>query len=370
VPFGKDLVPPLMRITADLSVFFLTLSGVPVLRDGMLLHIPAGSYEVARACSGIKFLTTAALIGTLYAYIEYASWRKRLVAVVVALAVAVLANGIRAYGLVMIGHLTNMRFNHDGWHVVLGQVLFAAIMLLMFVIGHRFRDPDTAFRSAPDGMSFGATNSIGRRDWVVAVACAVALLLAGTATRPELIAAAESAAVPKIVLPEGAGDWIGPHHADGSWRPDYHNPLATVEASYVKADRRVDVYVAAYRAPPGKGGELVSHQNRLDAGMNERQFRQRDVEVVTPEGRGLARQVWIDHRTRRLASFWFVVNGQPTTSPYHVKWLEVRALLSGRLAEERIVVVSVKDDRGDVLADFLARHGGALGLTPVRRSPE
>jgi hypothetical protein len=104
--------------------------------------------------------------------------------------------------------------------------------------------------------------------------------------------------------------------------------------------------------------------------MTERQFRQREINVVTPEGRGLAREVWIGGRTRRLASFWFVVDGQPTTSPYHVKWLELRAFLSGRVAEERIVVVSVGDDRGDVLADFLTRHGAALGLTHVRRSPE
>jgi exosortase len=71
VPFGKELVPPLMEITADLSVFLLRLTGVPVYREGMLLQIPAGTYEVARACSGIKFLTAAVALGAYFGYLYY-----------------------------------------------------------------------------------------------------------------------------------------------------------------------------------------------------------------------------------------------------------------------------------------------------------
>lgn len=363
VPFGKDLVPPLMRITADLSVFLLNLTGIPVLREGMLLHIPAGSYEVARACSGIRYLMTAAVIGTLYAYLMYATWRKRVIAVAVALAVAVLANGVRAYGLVVIGHVTDMRFDHDGWHVALGQVLFAVVMLLMFVIGRRFRDPESAFRQVDWPPTAAADSMPASRLWMTVAACVVVLLVAGRAAHPELLATAESEPLPEIGLPTGAGGWAGPEEASGKWRPDYRKPLSIVEGTYGKGETAVDVYVAAYRAPPGQGGELVSHHNQLDPEMTERQFRERDLEIATSEGRGVAREVWIDRGARRLVAYWFVVNGEPTTNRYHVKWLELKALLSGRLADERIVVVSVDGDRGEALEDFLTSHGASLGLT-------
>lgn len=365
VPFGKDLVPTLMRITADMLVFFLKLSGIPVLREGMLLHIPAGTYEVARACSGIKYLTTAAVLGTLYAYVMYASWRKRIIAVVVALAVAVLANGLRAYMLVLIGHVSDMRFDHDGWHVVLGQVLFALVMLGMFVLGHRFRDPDSAFQSLAARAAAAPGSPKPLRVWIVALVSTVLLLMAGRAAHPELVQVAESSPPPTLALPRATGDWTGPMHSVPAWQPRYSKALSVARGTYGRDPVTVDVFVAAYRAPPGAAGEMISHHNQIDPEMTERQFREQVLHVTTESGaRGTAREVWVSRGARRLVAYWFVVNGQSTTNRYVVKWLEFRSLVSGRVAEERVVVVSTEGDNRMVLQDFLSAHGEALGLVP------
>lgn len=366
VPFGRDLVPILMRITADMSVFFLKLSGIPVLREGMLLHIPAGTYEVARACSGIKYLTTAAVLGVLYAYVMYASIRKRVIAVAVALTVAIVANGLRAYLLVLIGHLSDMRFDHDGWHVALGQVLFALVMLGMFVLGNRFRDPEDAFWSRLGQKDAVAGRPVGRRAWVIGLVCAAVLLIAGRAAHPELVQLAESAPPPQLALPAGAAGWSGPASTVATWRPRYSKALAVEQGSYSRGPSIVDVFVAAYRAPPGRSGELVSHYNQIDPEMIERQFRESNVSITTSSGgAGVAREVWLSRRPHRLVNYWFVVNDRPTTNRYVVKWLELMSLMSGRVAEERVVVVSTEGDNSQLLQDFLAHHGNALGLVPA-----
>ncbi len=71
VPFGRGLVPALMQVTADITATALKWTGVPVFRNGMLLSIPGGDFEVARACSGLNYLMTGVVLGTLYAYLTY-----------------------------------------------------------------------------------------------------------------------------------------------------------------------------------------------------------------------------------------------------------------------------------------------------------
>ena len=120
VPFGRALVPALMQVTADITVTALKWTGVPVFRQGMLLSIPGGDFEVARACSGLNYLMTGVVLGTLYAYLTYTDWRKRVAFVAVTVAVLIVANGIRAYLTVAIAHWSDMRYGTGYDHIVFG----------------------------------------------------------------------------------------------------------------------------------------------------------------------------------------------------------------------------------------------------------
>jgi exosortase len=79
VPFGEALNPPLQDITAILSVAMLQWSGIPVFREGLYLATPIGQFEVAVACSGLRFLIASVAIGTLFCYLTYRTWYKLLV---------------------------------------------------------------------------------------------------------------------------------------------------------------------------------------------------------------------------------------------------------------------------------------------------
>src|SRR5262245_56987951 len=77
VPFGEALIPTLMDITAAFTVHGLRLTGIPLLREGVYFSIPSGDFEVAKACSGIRYLIACVALGVLYSYISYRSWQKR-----------------------------------------------------------------------------------------------------------------------------------------------------------------------------------------------------------------------------------------------------------------------------------------------------
>src|SRR6266581_6001215 len=102
VPIGEFLMPQLMSWTADFTVLALTLTGIPVYREGLQFVIPSGYWSVAEACSGVRYLIASLMVGTLYAYLVYRSPRRRLVFVGVSILVPIVANWLRAYMIVMI----------------------------------------------------------------------------------------------------------------------------------------------------------------------------------------------------------------------------------------------------------------------------
>ena len=140
VPIGEFLLPTMMDLTADFTVSALRLSGVPVYREGLNFVIPTGHWSVVEACSGVRYLMASVMVGTLFAYLNFGTLRRRLVFVAVAFVVPLLANWLRAYFIVMLGHLSNNKLAAGVDHLIYGWVFFGIVMFLMFAVGARFSD--------------------------------------------------------------------------------------------------------------------------------------------------------------------------------------------------------------------------------------
>jgi exosortase len=89
---------PLQILASTLASDFLQMVGVPVLRDGNIIQLPAMPLEVAEACSGIRSLMSLFAVAVIYGYfLERATWR-RCVLALSALPIAVTANVARIFG--------------------------------------------------------------------------------------------------------------------------------------------------------------------------------------------------------------------------------------------------------------------------------
>src|SRR4051812_16311121 len=109
VPFGEAFLPRLMEWTADFTVAALRMTGIPVYREGTIFAIPSGHWSVAEACSGLRYLIASITMGAVYAYLTYRTWWKRALFLALAIVVPIGANFLRAYTIVMIGHLSSMK---------------------------------------------------------------------------------------------------------------------------------------------------------------------------------------------------------------------------------------------------------------------
>src|SRR5262245_60586790 len=141
VPAGEFLVPKLMDHTADVTIVALRATGIPVFREGNHFAIPTGSWSVVEACSGIRYLIASMMAGSLFAYLTYRSPWKRWAFFAVSIVVPIVANWLRAYMIVVIGHLSGNTLAAGVDHLVYGWVFFGIVIAIMFWIGSRWYDP-------------------------------------------------------------------------------------------------------------------------------------------------------------------------------------------------------------------------------------
>ena len=71
--------------TADFVVLALQATGIPVYREGLWFVIPSGQWSVVDACSGVRYLIASFMVGSLFAYLNYRSLRRRAVFVLVSI---------------------------------------------------------------------------------------------------------------------------------------------------------------------------------------------------------------------------------------------------------------------------------------------
>lgn len=144
VPFGDIFINPLIEFTADFTVAALQASGIPVLRNGTSFDIPSGSWSVVVACSGVRYLISSFTLGCLFAYLTYRSRWRQVLFILLSIIVPIIANGLRAYMIVMIGHYSGMTLAVGVDHLIYGWLFFGVVMFLMFWIGSFWReDQDT-----------------------------------------------------------------------------------------------------------------------------------------------------------------------------------------------------------------------------------
>ncbi len=97
---------------------------------------------MVEGCSGLRYLIASITLGVLYAYLTYRSWKRRLLFSIAAMIVPIFANSGRAYMIVMIAHLSDMKLALGVDHYIYGWVFFGIVMLLLFWIGSFWREDD------------------------------------------------------------------------------------------------------------------------------------------------------------------------------------------------------------------------------------
>ncbi len=339
VPVGEELVPWLMDFTASFTVAALDAVGIPVYAEGRLIHIPSGNFSVEKACSGIRYLIASVVLGTLFAHLYYRSTWRRVLFVALAAIVPILANGLRAFLIVILAHVSDNRIAVGVDHLIYGWIFFGVVMLLVFWIGSRFAEPARVAPAPAPAAPVNDTPPVaapgrkpGAAPWIT-----VAILLLPVALGRYALAALEGddtparsavADLPRVAAPiEG---WTGPITLSPQWQPAFQSPTRSVSATYLHGVQPVDVALITYERERA-GAELVNSENRLFDPERWTWLGERRFALALPRGGEIpVFEVRVrEGLTQRVIWQTFVVAGQPVADGMQAKLERARAILRG-----------------------------------------
>lgn len=339
-PFGEFLLPAMMGATADFTVAALRLTGVPVYREGLQFVIPSGHWSVVEACSGVRYLMASVMVGSLFAYLNFNRWPKRLAFVAFATVMPLVANWVRAYLIVMLGHLSGNELATGADHLVYGWVFFGLIMMLMFWVGSRFADP----LPADDGHPFARVQVAPRPGhWALAAGALVLMTALAWWAQGLRVSAAAPDAVPALSAPwatepgvgldsPGLGAVLGAD-ADLRWaRASEAGPVVHGYVGYVarqRAGSRAVASTSVVVANQDKNWQILSHERLTVEAVSQEELRLRS-RLPMADGEWRARRFyWVDG--------WF------GDSEIEAKWRGLWQLARGRGDAAAMVVLAVRE---------------------------
>jgi len=355
VPLGEELTPILIEFTADFTVAMIKLVDIPVYREGNFLQLPTGNWSVVSACSGIRYLIASVTLGLLYAYLSYKSLFKKCMFVFVAFVVPIIANGLRAFIIVMLGHLSDMKLATGVDHLIYGWVFFGIVIGIMMYVGSFWADEkDTA------GVT-GYTCYFGNLEGVT-VAGKITVMLAAVILIAWPVKAKIEQKIPdfndlnqiSIAAPDG---WRG---ADREivWKPAYHGFDRVFSNVYKNgAGKEIELYIGYY-AEQRQDAELGNYNNVL---VSERDNKWRVIETPTntiklsSESIQSSKAILSSGSKRLMVNYLYYVDGKILANKYQTKILQAKVKLLGQDNDAAAIFISTTHHENNSTDELIER---------------
>lgn len=336
VPFGAFLVPALQNFTARFVVIGLDVLGIPNFSDGVTIDIPQGRFYVAEACAGLRFLIASMAFSVLYALLIYRGYARRMVFILIACCVPVIANGFRALGIVSLGYLLGSAEAAETDHILYGWIFFSIVIVLLILLGLPFRQaPATPAALVPPAAPMVAPPT--RR---LVIASLLFLLLAGAG--PLLAAALATAGQ------GGAGK-----------RADLAPLCVPVDAG---ADRPIQRFgcgatalplLVEYFPPRSNPRRLLDAARRLSGALAAEDVQQSALAVPGAVGWTLV----ATRRPARLGAFVFFLDGIAYADGLHLRLRQALNSLSRHPATPLLIVIEAPPGSSPAaIRQFLGAH--------------
>ena len=282
---------------------------------------------MAEACSGVRYLIASFTLGCLYANLTYRSTRRRILFVLLSIVVPIVANGIRAYLIVMLGHLSGMTLAVGVDHVIYGWLFFGLVMFLTYWIGSFWREDQVPAHSGSRQPLIAPPPANAAR--VALALCVIAL------SGPLWPALAHHLEQRRSTLPPIDVALVRMGWSDAAaftdWQPNFSAPNVALIRSMASGTDRAALQVLYYQDRV-RGEGLIRSENKLlhdkdrraskgptsvrHETIGGRRLTVRETSVIEPAGTIL---VW----------HWYWIAGDFVQNDYLGKLLQAKAQLLG-----------------------------------------
>jgi EpsI family protein len=360
LPIWNILVPYLQTSSAVFSAILLQMTGITITRDGYLLVIPGGTFEVADECSGLRFLVVSVILALVHTQLTRVHMKTLLVYLVMAVFMALISNVFRIYVVVMIGYLNGMEHELVNDHNSIGWAIFALLIFPYLLFGERYlRKRSIQFESHTETTQLKTHARTKSISGVVYVVLAFSL---GPALLLYLNAADTQQVSDKIRIDTDMGAWKLHSSELEAWRPFWTKGDRELQGSFRNGRDIVDLYATQFLSQEN-GVEAVNISHRVyDIDKWSRISRSAKV-VSLADGRKISVEETVlksPANKRRLVWQWYGANGSFVQGKVEAKLSNLVGILSGN-PDISVYILSKEVVKGEehatkVLSDFAGHY--------------
>lgn len=362
IPFWDFLSMPLQLLTVAVNDLWLRAFGITAIIEDVFVELPGlGVFEVAHGCSGLRYLVVSLTLTTLYGWLHFNGWFKRILLMAMGVALALAANWIRVFVIIYAGYTTNMQTPLIKDHDIFGWLVFAGTLIPLFWLANRMARGEKAAVTAASRT--GVRPASRWRSILALLALVLAVILPTRMVLGQMDGAFDYYA--PLRLPGQLHDWSAiPVQSGDTWRPDLRGYTQKAEIRYFRQDRRVltvNLYLYSHQSP---GRELIQDKNRL---YDPHVWRLLEKGLLGMEAEQPYNQYLFEHKgtgERYLAVQGYYVAGSLHTDPIRAKMAQALGYLRGR-HDASLLAVSVPcqdscDAEREILREFLSLNDAVL----------
>lgn len=361
VPVWEFAFPILQEIAAALSTALYRLTGNPILREGLYLHIPDGTFHVDKGCSGLRYLNAAAILALTQGLLEFRTILARCLWLVGAVGLAMFGNGIRIAIVVLMGQLLGMDHPWVTDHIVVGWLVFAALFVPCMLFLPSLLASVGLHGAAANGTDEPSSQT--RTGPVPAAVLAAAFALVAFGGIGDRLFTPGSGVVSAYAFQPTSATWraLVP---DAAPRPEVVGADHESIGTWTRSGVVIHGYVAEF-STQHQGKEAVNDSHRLHP-EQLRVMAQSGIGGLI--GSGSAHQLELSAPTgpTAIVRYWYEIGGIRTRSAPVAKLLELRTAILG--GNSLIAVLTATGDDPDMLASALGEFDANTDLRPGGQS--
>jgi exosortase len=138
VPFIYLITAPAQMISVLATINLANLIGIPAVRDGLLITIPAGAFEVGVECSGINSIISLFMIGIIFAYVLEGSNLMKATIILSTIPLALAGNILRITSILIVAGKYGQEAAINYFHDFSSLLLFSVALSGLFIVGRCF----------------------------------------------------------------------------------------------------------------------------------------------------------------------------------------------------------------------------------------